>query len=174
MRLCNLVGAPLRGAPVKGLARVDDVIEGADSLLHGRLAIGAVGIDEVDVLEIEALQGGVDTLDDVLAGETVVVDFVVAKGVTPEDLRESTKCQSFCTMLLFFLLSSSDVSISHLGGDDEVVSLPAILFDGLAHDNLALAAGIHFGAVEKVDARVVRGLHAGIGALFTTNKRVSI
>ena len=54
---------------------------------------------------------------------------------------------------------------AHLGGDDEVVSLPAVLFNGLAHDLFALAAGIHLGAVEKVDAAVVCSLHAGIGTL---------
>lgn len=54
---------------------------------------------------------------------------------------------------------------AHLGGNDEVVSLPAVLFNGLAHDLFALAGGVDLGAVEKVDARVVGGLHAGIGAL---------
>lgn len=54
---------------------------------------------------------------------------------------------------------------TYLGGDDEVVALPAVLLDGLAHDNLRLAGGVDLGAVEKVDAAVVGGLHAGKGAL---------
>lgn len=85
-RLGDLNAGPLRGAPVKGLAGVDDVVEGADGLLHGRLAIGTVGVDEVDVLEVQALQGGVDTLDNVLSGEAQVVDGVLAKCTTPVDL----------------------------------------------------------------------------------------
>jgi hypothetical protein len=45
-----------------------------------------VGVDEVDVLEVQALQGGVDTLDNVLSGKTQVVDGVLAKRTTPVDL----------------------------------------------------------------------------------------
>jgi hypothetical protein len=45
-----------------------------------------VGVDEVDVLEVQTLQGSVDTLDNVLSGETQVVDGVLAKGTTPVDL----------------------------------------------------------------------------------------
>lgn len=49
------------------------------------------------------------------------------------------------------------------GGYDDVVALPAELLDGAAHDSLALALGIAFGAVEKVDSDVVGGFEAGVG-----------
>lgn len=53
----------------------------------------------------------------------------------------------------------------YLGGDDQVVAVPAELLDGLSHDLLRLAASIGLGAVKEVDTAVVRSLHAGIGAL---------
>lgn len=72
------------------------MVEGADSLLHGGLAVGTVGVDEVDVFEVQALQGSVDTLNNVLSGETQVVDRVLAKCTTPVDLslKEKKKAPS--------------------------------------------------------------------------------
>jgi hypothetical protein len=52
-----------------------------------------VGVDQVDILEIETLQGGIDTLDDVLSGETQVVGGVVAIGLTPVNLQEGERDQ---------------------------------------------------------------------------------
>lgn len=69
------------------------MVEGTDDLLHGGLAVGAVGVNQVDVLEIETLQGGIDTLDDVLSGETQVVGGVVAIGLTPVNLQEDERGQ---------------------------------------------------------------------------------
>jgi len=45
-----------------------------------------VGIDEVDVGEVETGEAGVGALDDVLAREALVVDGVVTKGAAPVDL----------------------------------------------------------------------------------------
>jgi hypothetical protein len=45
-----------------------------------------VRVDEVDVVEAEALEGAVDAFDNVLARETDVVDLVVAKCAAPVDL----------------------------------------------------------------------------------------
>jgi hypothetical protein len=42
---CDLVGVPFGGAPVEGFPSVDDVVEGADGLFDGSVAIGAVGED---------------------------------------------------------------------------------------------------------------------------------
>ncbi len=66
-------GRPLAGAPVEGLALVDDVVHGADGFLDGGVEVGAVAEDQVDVVELEALQRGVGALDDVFAGEAAVV-----------------------------------------------------------------------------------------------------
>lgn len=54
--LGELVGVPCGGALVEGFARVDGVVDGADGLLNWRLAVRAVGIDEVYVAEAEALE----------------------------------------------------------------------------------------------------------------------
>ena len=73
--LCNLVGSPLGCAPVQRPALcLDDVVEGPDRLLHGRQAVGAVGVDDVDVLEVKTLERGAEALDDVFARQAVVVD----------------------------------------------------------------------------------------------------
>ncbi len=53
----------------------------------------------------------------------------------------------------------------YLCGNNQVIPLPRVLLDSLAHNTLRLAVGIHLGAVEKVDAAVVGGLHACKGAL---------
>ncbi len=85
-RFGDLVGVPFRGAPVEGLARVDDVVEGPDRLLDRRVPVWAVGVDEVDVGEAQALEGEVEAFDYVLAGESDVVDAVGAVGAAPVDL----------------------------------------------------------------------------------------
>lgn len=53
----------------------------------------------------------------------------------------------------------------YLGGDDQIVTVPAELLDRLAHDLLRLASSIGLGAVKEVDTAVVGSLHAGVGAL---------
>jgi hypothetical protein len=62
------------------------VVEGADSLLDGRVAIGPVSVDQIDIRETQPLEGSVETLDDVLPGQALVVDDVVAVGLAPVDL----------------------------------------------------------------------------------------
>lgn len=52
----------------------------------------------------------------------------------------------------------------YLGRDDEIVSLPAKLLDGLAHDLFGLTLRVHLGTVKEVDTDVVGGFHAGEGA----------
>lgn len=84
--LGDFIGVPVGRAPVESLAGVDDVVEGADGFFHGSLAVGTVGKDDVDVFEIHSLQGGIDAFDDVFAGQALVVDDIVAKGLTPIDL----------------------------------------------------------------------------------------
>lgn len=47
----------------------------------------------------------------------------------------------------------------YLGGDDEVVLLPAEFLDCLSENNLRLSAGVYFGGIEEVDAGIVGYLH---------------
>ena len=48
--------------------------------------VAGVGVDEVDVLEVETFESSVCALEDVLTGESLVVDGVLAKGMAPVDL----------------------------------------------------------------------------------------
>lgn len=153
-------GAPLRRAPVKGLVGLDEVVEGPHRLLHGGVAVGAVGVDDVDVVEAEALERVVHALDDVLPGEALVVDGVVAECGAPVELvaiSSVSRCRRFWRL--------EKKRAAYLGRDDQVVPLPSKLLDRLAHDDLGLALGVHLGRVEEVDAAVVRRLHAGQRAL---------
>ena len=93
----DFVGVPFGGSPVKSLARVDEVIEGADGFFDGGIAVRAMGVDKVDVVELEAFQTEGEAFDDVFAREAYVVDGVGAESAAPVDL----------------------------GGDDYVVPLPS-------------------------------------------------
>ena len=55
---------------------------------------------------------------------------------------------------------------SYLGGNDEVVLLPAVFLDRLPEHDLGLPAGVYFGGVEEVDAGVVGDLHAFQGGFY--------
>jgi hypothetical protein len=131
--LGDLLRGPLGGAPVEGPALVDDPVDGAHRLLDGRGGVGAVAVDDVDVVHVEAAERGAEALDDVLAGEALVVGALAA----PEEL----------------------------GGDDDVGAAPAQVPDGLAHDLLGAAVGVHLGVVEEVDARVPARLQQRLGLL---------
>ena len=50
--------------------------------------------------------------------------------------------------------------VRYLGGNDEVVLLPAEFLDCLSENNLGLSAGVYFGGIEEVDAGIVGHLHA--------------
>lgn len=63
------------------------MVEGADGLFDGRVAVGTVREDEVHVVELEAGKGGVHAFDYVLAGEADVVDAVLTVGPAPVDLE---------------------------------------------------------------------------------------
>jgi hypothetical protein len=75
----DLRGEPFGCTPVESLAAVDEVVEGADCFLDGRVAVWAVGVQDVDVRQLEALEGGFGGFDEVFAGEAKVVDFVAGR-----------------------------------------------------------------------------------------------
>ena len=117
--LLDLDGAPLRGTPVVGEVEVaDDLGEGLDDLEHGGGGVGTVGEDDIDVGGLEALDGGLETLDDVLAAETAGVG-LLATGAEED-----------------------------LGGQDVLVAGPAELLESLAHLDLGSTVGINLGGVE--------------------------
>ena len=44
----DFVGVPFRCAPVEDFARVDEVVDGADGLFEGRVAVGSVAVEQID------------------------------------------------------------------------------------------------------------------------------
>lgn len=85
----DLVRVPFRSSPVKRLTSVDKVIEGPHGLLHGCVAVGSVGVDNINIVELKSLEGLVHSFNDVLARQTGVVDRVLAKRATPVELFRS-------------------------------------------------------------------------------------
>lgn len=63
------------------------------------------------------------------------------------------------------LVIGAGTAPEELGGDDEIGAAPAELPDGLAHDLLGAAVGVHLGVVEEVDAVVAAALEQGLGLL---------
>ncbi len=126
----DLLGGPLRGAPVEGLARAHDVVHREHRLLDRRLGVGPVAEEQVDEVEPQALERAVDRLEEVLPVERAAgVDAVVD---APEEL----------------------------GRDDVAVSGPAELGDRPPHDPLGLPARVRLGVVEEVHPRLVGRLQA--------------
>lgn len=77
-----------------------------------------MAIDDVDILHVEALEGGLGALDDVLAGEALVV----GAGASPEDLGGYDDVRAFPAELpdsLAHDLLSSAVGI-YLGVVEEI------------------------------------------------------
>lgn len=85
--LRDLVRVPHRRAPVQRLARVDEVVESADCLLHGCLSVWPVRVDHVDIVEAQTFQGGVHAFDDVLSREPPVVNRAIAECASEVKLR---------------------------------------------------------------------------------------
>ena len=71
--LRELPGVHAAGADVAGFPGPDDVVECLHRLLDRRLVVPAVDLVEVDVVELEALQRGVDRGEHVLPGEAAAV-----------------------------------------------------------------------------------------------------
>ena len=89
--------------------------------------------DQVDEVEAETVERGVDGLQEVLAVQGVLH---VGPVVDPPE---------------------------ELARDDELVALPTEGLNGLAHDDLRLAAGVGLGIVEEVHSRLAGGLEAAHG-----------
>ena len=80
----DLGRAPFGGAPVERLAALDHVVHRPHRLLDRRVGIGPVAIDEVDVVELQALERAVDRVHQVLAVERALL--VGPVGDAPEEL----------------------------------------------------------------------------------------
>jgi hypothetical protein len=114
-----------------------------------------MGVDKVHVLKVETLQARIHTLDDVLARKALVVDRVISESSAPVDLNKLISCA----------LRAVKLCATYLGGNHQVVALPAILLNSLAHNNLRLASSVRLGTVKEVDTALVRSLHTLKSAL---------
>lgn len=126
---------------------LDHIVESADGLLHGSQTVRSVCVHNVDVLEVETLQRGRETLDNVLARETVVVDKDLTIHSSPVDLSADVS-------ISIYRSPQDQVESSCLGADHKIAPLPAILLDGLSHGNLRLA-----GRVAMIDESVPALFH---------------
>lgn len=117
--LGDLLGAPLAGAPVVCQVEVaDGLCEALDDLEERGANVGAVGEDDIDVWGLQALQAGLEALDDMLSRQAAGVG-LLASGAE-EDLCDQ----------------------------DVLVAGPVELLEGIAHLNLAGTVGVDLGSVE--------------------------
>lgn len=88
---CDQNAAPpiTRLTPVESLSSLDEVVEASDDLLHRSSRIMTVSKDDVDVVHLKAGKRLVQSLDQVLAGESTLVGILAAG--SEEDLHESQK-----------------------------------------------------------------------------------
>lgn len=85
-----------------------------NDFFYGSEMVWVMGVDNVDVFEVEVLEGGMEVFDDVFVVQVVVVDedFVVV------------------------------VVLVEFGVDDDVVVFLVELFDGLVYDDFGLVFGV--------------------------------
>jgi hypothetical protein len=123
-------GGPLTGSPVESPPTLNHVVECADNLLHGGEAVGAVSVNQVDILEAQTVQRGSHTFDHMLSRKTNRV------------LRAG----------LVRTVRSPEVD---LGADDDIAALPAKLSNGFSHYDLGLTLAIALGGVEETENLLV-------------------
>jgi hypothetical protein len=148
------------------------VVEGADSLLDGRVAIWPVSVDQVDVRETQPLEGSIEALDDVLPGQALVVDDVVAVGLAPVDLDGVTTSPLHCWQRVLTLV---EMTRSFLFQPYLRMASPMTRTQRVSNDHpsagssqltrLALATLVTLGSVKEVDTSIVGSLHTGVGSL---------
>jgi hypothetical protein len=78
----ELPGPHAAGADVVHFAGTDEVVQGEHGFFEGGVRVEAVDLEEVEVVELEAGEGGVDGFEDGGAGEACV-----GYGVSAIELR---------------------------------------------------------------------------------------
>lgn len=76
LQAVDLLGGPLRRAPVERVALIDDPVEPSDDLVHGRVRVRSASEDDVHVIEIQSFQTTSHTLDNPLARQTLQIGLV--------------------------------------------------------------------------------------------------
>lgn len=143
-RLRDLLSAPLAGPPVERPPLIDHVVHGPHRLLDRRRRVRPVAVDDVDVVHVQPLEGGFGPLDNVLAGETLVV----GPWAAPEDLGGDDEVGALPAELADGLahdLLGPSVGV-HLGVVEEVdAAVAAALEEGLGLFDVQLVAEAHPG-----------------------------
>ena len=75
-RLHNLVGFPLRGAPIKHLALLDEGVHRPDRFQNRRFGVGPVAEIDVHIISAQIFQAAVNAFHNVFTGQPLVVDVV--------------------------------------------------------------------------------------------------
>ena len=75
------------------------MVERAHNLFNGRLTVRAVGVDNVDIGQVQALQGQIQAFDNVFAREAFVVERVGGVGGICLAVIDLT-CLAYTTRLL--------------------------------------------------------------------------
>jgi len=70
----DLGSRPLRGAPVEGIPSLDQPVEGTAHFLHWSLGVRSVSIDHIHVVQLESLDAVEGSFNDMLPGESLVID----------------------------------------------------------------------------------------------------
>src|SRR3954471_5667465 len=104
LRLRELPGVHAAGADVAGLSGLHDVVQRAHRLLDRRRLVPAVDLVEVDVVEAEPLERGIDRGEDVLARQAAPV--LALHGPTVHLRRD------------YVLLAHAEELAQHPAGDD--------------------------------------------------------
>ena len=128
------------GTNVVHLAALDQVMQCLHRLLDWSVVVESVDLQEIDVVGIEALQGGIDLVEDGLARQTALV------GVVSElwKLRAILDCSQ--TWVL------ARVSVA-FGEDDELMAGKFVLLDRLANDLFRDSVGVYVGCDFHVSDR---------------------
>ena len=134
----DVLGIHVGGADAADLARLLQIHQGADRILHRillqprRVADRVVGVVDVDVVGAQALQAVFAVLDNVLVAVGHI--HLVAVHLVPEAALAGIPVKG------------------GLGGDHILVPLAG---DGLAHHFLAVAQAVNGGGVDGVDPQVI-------------------
>eukprot|EP00268_Persea_americana_P015220 TRINITY_DN16945_c1_g1_i1.p2 TRINITY_DN16945_c1_g1~~TRINITY_DN16945_c1_g1_i1.p2 ORF type:complete len:223 (-),score=21.59 TRINITY_DN16945_c1_g1_i1:164-832(-) len=80
--LGDLLGGPLAGTPIQGPPMIDHIVHGSHCLLNWGSSIGAMAVEDVDIVHVQSRERGLGALYDVLPRETLVV----GSSSAPEDL----------------------------------------------------------------------------------------
>jgi hypothetical protein len=131
----DLTGRPLRCTPVESLAVVDEVVESTNDLLHGGVAVWTMRVDNIHIGQIQSLQRQVHALDDVLSGQTVVIEGLIGVGgvcPAPVDLGMLVSCRTLRQRSGINQRLERTWRVPYLGGNDQVILLPTKLLNGLS------------------------------------------